>query len=50
MQIFDITGKRNFKAPIGTRNICHYPKLQMEYHQCTITSNNQRVNKKLVVE
>ena len=52
LQIFDITGKEVYSQnlpPWSTLQFISVPKLSDGVYQCTITSNNQRVNKKLVV-
>ena len=52
LQIFDITGKEIYHQnlpPWSTAKYISLPKIADGVYQCTITSNNQRVNKKLVV-
>ncbi|MBV6453550.1 MAG: hypothetical protein FNNCIFGK_00784 [Bacteroidia bacterium] len=52
LQIFDITGKEIYHQtlpPWSTLQYISLPKIADGVYQCTITSNNQRVNKKLVV-
>ncbi|MBX3105709.1 MAG: T9SS type A sorting domain-containing protein [Bacteroidetes bacterium] len=52
MQIFDITGKEIYHQnvpPWSTLQYISLPKIADGVYQCTIISNNQRVNKKLVV-
>lgn len=52
LQIFDITGKEIYHQvlpPWSTLQYVSLPKIAEGVYQCTITSNNQRVNKKLVV-
>ncbi len=52
LQIFDITGKEIYHQvlpPWSTLQYVSLPKIADGVYQCTITSNNQRVNKKLVV-
>ncbi len=52
LQIFNITGKEIYHQnlpPWSTLQYISLPKIADGVYQCTITSNNQRVNKKLVV-
>ncbi|MBE7510164.1 MAG: T9SS type A sorting domain-containing protein [Bacteroidia bacterium] len=52
LQIFDITGKEIYHQtlpPWSTLQYISLPKIADGVYQCTIISNNQRVNKKLVV-
>ncbi len=52
LQIFDITGKEIYHQmlpPWSTGQGIKLPKIADGVYQCTITSNNQQVNKKLVV-
>ncbi len=52
LHIFDITGKEIYHQnlpPWSTLQYISLPKIADGVYQCTITSNNQRVNKKLVV-
>ncbi len=52
LQIFDITGKQVYKQnlpPWSTMQYLSLPKLANGVYNCTITSNNERVHKKLVV-
>ncbi len=52
LQIFDITGKEIYHQtlpPWSTLQYISLPKIADGVYQCTITRNNQRVNKKLVV-
>ena len=52
LQIFDITGKEIYHQnlpPWSTAKYISLPKIADGVYQCTIISNNQRVNKKLVV-
>ena len=52
LQIFDITGKEIYHQnlpPWSTLQYISLPKIADGVYQCTITSNNQRVNKELVV-
>mgnify|MGYP003536808058 FL=1 len=52
LQIFDITGKEVFRqnlSPWSTMQYISLPKLANGVYNCTITSNNERVHKKLVV-
>ncbi len=52
LQIFDITGKEIYHQtlpPWSTLQYISLPKIADGVYQCTITSNTQRVNKKLVV-
>ncbi|HRE23794.1 MAG TPA: T9SS type A sorting domain-containing protein [Bacteroidia bacterium] len=52
LQIFDINGKEVFRqnlSPWSTMQYISLPKLANGVYNCTITSNNERVHKKLVV-
>ena len=52
LQIFNITGKEIYHQNLPLWSTLQYislPKIADGVYQCTITSNNQRVNKKLVV-
>ena len=52
LQIFDITGKEVFRqnlSPWSTMQYISLPKLANGIYNCTITSNNERVHKKLVI-
>mgnify|MGYP001194478195 FL=1 len=52
LQIFDITSKQVYKQnlpPWSTMQYISLPKLANGVYNCTITSNNERVHKKLVV-
>ena len=52
LQIFNITGKEIYHQNLPLWSTAKYislPKIADGVYQCTITSNNQRVNKKLVV-
>jgi len=52
LQIFDINGKQVYKQnlpPWSTMQYITLPKLANGIYNCTITSNNERVHKKLVV-
>jgi hypothetical protein len=52
LQIFDINGKQVYKQnlpPWSTVQYISLPKLANGVYNCTITSNNERVHKKLVV-
>ncbi len=53
LQIFDITGKEIYHQvlpPWSTLQYISLPKIAEGVYQCTITSNNQRVIKKLLVD
>ena len=52
LEIFDINGKEVYKQnlpPWSTMQYIYIPKLANGVYNCTITSNNERVHKKLVV-
>ncbi|HNL05522.1 MAG TPA: T9SS type A sorting domain-containing protein [Bacteroidia bacterium] len=52
LQIFDITGKEVYKQnlpPWSTMQYISLPKIANGIYNCTITSNNERVHKKLMV-
>ena len=52
LQLFDINGKEVYKQnlpPWSTMQYISLPKLANGVYNCTITSNNERVHKKLVV-
>ena len=52
LQIFDINGKQVYKQnlpPWSTVQYISLPKLANGVYNCTITSNNERVHKKLVI-
>jgi hypothetical protein len=52
LQIFDINGKQVYKQnlpPWSTMQYISLPKLANGVYNCTITSNNERVHKKLVI-
>ncbi len=52
LQIFDINGKAIYKQnlpPWSTMQYISLPKIANGVYNCTITSNNERVHKKLVV-